>query len=66
MKKYFFIAFVSFSLFLGSVKATSIKTYVNDLQYDSSTLSTSWYTYRAAGNRNIFFDLVFDTEVNNR
>lgn len=66
MKKYFIIALATFSLFLGSVKATSIKTYVNDLQYDSSTLSTSWYTYRAAGNRNIFFDLVFDTEVNNR
>lgn len=66
MKKYFIIALATFSLFLGSVKATSIKTYVNDLQYDSSTLSTSWYTYRAAGNMNIFFDLVFDTEVNNR
>ena len=66
MKKYFITAVITFSLFLGSVKATSIKTYVNDLQYDSSTLSTSWYTYRAAGNRNIFFDLVFDTEVNNR
>lgn len=66
MKKYFIIALATFSLFLGSVKATSIKTYVNDLQYDSSTLSTSSYTYRAAGNRNIFFDLMFDTEVNNR
>lgn len=66
MKKYFIIALATFSLFLGSVKATSIKIYVNDLQYDSSTLSTSWYIYRAAGNRNIFFDLVFDTEVNNR
>lgn len=66
MKKYFITAVITFSLFLGSVKATSIKTYVNDLQYDGSTLSTSYYTYRAPGNRNIFFDLVFDTEVNNR
>lgn len=65
---YIFIGFL-ISIIIGylkPVKATSIKTYVNDLQYDSSTLSTSWYTYRAAGNRNIFFDLVFDTEVNNR
>lgn len=66
MKKYFITAVITFSLFLGNVKATSIKTYVNDIQYDGSTLSTSWYTYRAAGNRNVSFDLVFDTEINNR
>lgn len=66
MKKFFITAVITFSLFLGNVKASTIKTYVNDLQYDSSTLSTSWYTYRAAGNRNIYFDLVFDSEVNNR
>lgn len=65
---YIFIGFLISVIigYLKPVKAASIKTYVNDLQYDGSTLSTSDYTYRASGNRNIFFDLVFDTEINNR